>query len=84
MHLDALGFAGDSLARVNPDGGSLAVGDLYEANGGARLFDAVNMLRGEAGSHQIEGARRVVVQGWRGLPTDSCAVVVLDSERRTS
>ena len=84
MHLDALGFAGDSLASVNPDGGSLAVGDLYEANGGARLVDAVNMLRGEAGSRQIEGAKRVVVQGWRGLPTDSCAVVVLDSERRTS
>ncbi|MBW2277083.1 MAG: hypothetical protein JRF63_06295, partial [Deltaproteobacteria bacterium] len=84
MHLDALQFTDETLAKTNPDGGSLAGGDLIEANGGARFFDAVRQLRGEAGAHQIEGAKRAVVQGWRGLPTDSCAVVVLDSERRTS
>jgi acetyl-CoA acetyltransferase len=80
MHLDAMGLAGESPERVNPDGGSLAGGDLFEATGGARLFDAVQQLRGEAGAHQIPGASRAVVQAWRGLPTDSCAVVVLDIE----
>lgn len=84
MHLDALQFSDETLARTNPDGGSLAGGDLYEANGGARLFDAVRQLRSEAGAHQIAGAKRAVVQAWRGLPTDTCAVVVLDAERRTA
>lgn len=84
MHLDALQFTDETLAKTNPDGGSLAGGDLIEANGGARFFDAVRQLRGEAGAHQIAGAKRAVVQGWRGLPTDSCAVVVLDAEGRAS
>ena len=84
MHLEALGFLGDSLTAVNPDGGSLATGDLYEANGGVRLFDAVRQLRGEAGANQLTKAKKAVVHGWRGLPTDSCAVVVLDAERRTA
>jgi acetyl-CoA C-acetyltransferase len=84
MHLDALQFTDETLAKTNPDGGSLAGGDLIEANGGARFFDAVRQLRGEAGAHQIAGAKRAVVQGWRGLPTDTCAVVVLDAEGRAS
>jgi acetyl-CoA C-acetyltransferase len=84
MHLDALQFTDETLSRTNPDGGSLAGGDLIEANGGARFYDAVRQLQGAAGTHQIAGAKRAVVQGWRGLPTDSCAVVVLDSERRAS
>ena len=57
MHLDAMGLAGECPERVNPDGGSLAGGDLFEATGGARLFDAVRQLRGEAGAHQVPGAR---------------------------
>ncbi len=84
MHLDAMLYTDESLTTVNPDGGSLAFGDLYEANGGARLYDAVQQLRGEAGAHQIKDAKRIGVQGWRGLPTDSCAVVVVDAERRTA
>jgi acetyl-CoA C-acetyltransferase len=82
MHLESMGLGLDVLPRVNPDGGSLGIGDLFEANGGARFYDAVRMLRGEAGVHQIAGAESVLVHGWRGLPTDSCAVVVLDAERR--
>jgi acetyl-CoA C-acetyltransferase len=80
MHLDALGLRGEGV--VNPDGGCLGVGDLIEANGGARLVDAVRQLRGEAGAHQVDGARSALVHGWRGLPTDSCAVAVLERERR--
>ena len=84
MHLEALQYYDDTLARINPDGGSMAMGDMIEANGGARLYDAILQLRGEAGPHQISGAARIAVQAWRGLPTDSCAVVVLDTERRDS
>jgi len=84
MHLEGMLYADESLTTVNPDGGSLAFGDLYEANGGARLYDAVQQLRGEAGEHQVKGAKRIGVHGWRGLPTDTCAVVVVDAERRTT
>lgn len=81
MHLDALQLCDCDSALVNPNGGSLGVGDLFEANGGARLYEAVSQLRGEAGPCQID-AERVLVHGWRGLPTDSCAVAILDAERR--
>jgi acetyl-CoA C-acetyltransferase len=84
MHLEALRLTPDELPFVNPDGGSLGMGDLIETNGGARLFDAVRMLRQEAGAHQYEDVERVLVHGWRGLPTDSCAVVILDAERSAS
>lgn len=79
MHMDALDLTEEDLPVVNPDGGSLGMGDLIEANGGARFYDAVKQLRGEAGGHQIDGAARALVHGWRGLPTDTCAVVVLDN-----
>jgi acetyl-CoA C-acetyltransferase len=84
MHLEAMRYDDESFATVNPDGGSQAMGDLFEANGGARLYDAVLQLRGEAGAHQIRSPKRIAVQGWRGVPTDTCAVVVLDSARRAS
>jgi acetyl-CoA C-acetyltransferase len=84
MHLGAMQYEDESYETVNPDGGSQAMGDMYDANGGARLYDAVLQLRGEAGAHQISGANRIAVQGWRGLPTDSCAVAVLEAGRSNS
>jgi acetyl-CoA C-acetyltransferase len=84
MHMEALGLGDESVPAVNPDGGSLGGGDLFEANGGARFYDAVRQLRGEAGAHQVPGAQRALVHVWRGLPTDSCAMAVLDSERRSA
>ena len=83
MHLEALGVSNRDHVVVNPNGGSQGVGDLIEANGGARLFEAVTQLRGEAGPCQVE-AKRALVHGWRGLPTDSCAVAILEMERRDS
>jgi acetyl-CoA C-acetyltransferase len=82
MHMDAIGLGPDLLPRINPDGGALGGGDLIEATGGARLVDAVRQLRGEAGAHQVPEAATALVHGWRGLPTDTCAVAVLGSERR--
>ena len=80
MHMEALQVTGLDAVIVNPNGGALGGGDLFEATGGARFAEAVSHLRGEAGASQVE-AERVLVHGWRGLPTDSCAVVILDAER---
>jgi len=82
MHMDALGLGEEMTPVINPDGGCLGCGDLIEANGGARLVDAVRQVRGEAGAHQLPGAGTALVHGWRGLPTDSCAVAVVGRERR--
>ncbi|MBM4116402.1 hypothetical protein FJ251_01485 [bacterium] len=79
MHMEALGLGPEFLPFINPDGGAQGMGDLFEATGGARFYDAVRQLRGEAGAHQVEGAKTALVHGWRGLPTDSCAVVILDA-----
>ncbi|MBU0505599.1 hypothetical protein KJ708_06385 [bacterium] len=79
MHMDALGLEKDAIERINPDGGVLGMGDLFEANSGARVYDAVQQLRGHAGTRQINNAKKAMVQGWRGLPTDSCAVTVLEA-----
>ena len=56
-------------------------GDMFEATGGVRLFEAFSQLRGEAGRCQID-AQRALVHAWRGIPTDSCVVAILDIERR--
>jgi acetyl-CoA C-acetyltransferase len=82
MHMDAMAFGDEMLPLINPDGGALGGGDLLEATGGARLVDAVRQIRGEAGAHQLPHVDTAFVHGWRGLPTDSCAVAVLGSERR--
>ncbi len=81
MHMEALGITGSSRPIVNPNGGALGGGDLFEATGGARLYEALTQLRGEAGSSQID-AERALVHAWRGIPTDSCVVAILDNERR--
>jgi acetyl-CoA C-acetyltransferase len=64
---------------VNPSGGALGMGYLYEASGLARLYSAVLQLRGIAGKNQIPNARRALVQSWRGHPTSSTVVMVLES-----
>jgi acetyl-CoA C-acetyltransferase len=76
QHLDALGLAGIRTS-VNPSGGSLGQGYLFEANGLARIAGVVAQLRGQAGACQIDGVRRGVAQSWRGVPTATGAVAVL-------
>lgn len=64
---------------VNPSGGSLGVGSLLDANGLAKIIEGVLQLRGEAGSRQINFARTALIQSWRGIPTTSTAVVILNN-----
>uniref|UniRef100_A0A7V3ZVN6 Thiolase domain-containing protein n=1 Tax=candidate division WOR-3 bacterium TaxID=2052148 RepID=A0A7V3ZVN6_UNCW3 len=69
---------------INPSGGSLGMGYIYEGTGLMRLIMAVLQLRGEAGSFQIkinnELPKKALVQSWRGLPTENSCVLILNRE----
>jgi acetyl-CoA C-acetyltransferase len=73
-------FGPDGELPVNPSGGSLGQGYLFEANGLARTLECVAQLRGEAGERQVEGAGVAVAQSWRGVPTTTAAVAVFASD----
>jgi acetyl-CoA C-acetyltransferase len=98
QHLEALGLgtAGeladmvtegaldpDGDLPVNVSGGSQGQGNLFEANGLARLLECVEQLRGEAGERQVDEAYVALAQSWRGVPTTSAAVIVLANEEAT-
>ena len=65
---------------MNVSGGSLGVGQLFEASGGQRVAEVVAQLRGEAGPRQIKEAKTGLAQSWRGVPTATGAVVVLSRD----
>jgi acetyl-CoA C-acetyltransferase len=90
--LEALGFCGEGEAGsltiegfttpgsglpVNVSGGSLGMGNLLDTNGLARALEIVLQLRGEAGSRQVEDVNIGLAQSWRGVPTNSGAVLIL-------
>ncbi len=92
QHLAALGFCTATEAGswteqgrtsihgslpVNPSGGALGMGYMYEATGLLRMAMAVQQLRGTAGHLQLDEPGTAVVQSWRGVPTASAAVAVL-------
>jgi acetyl-CoA C-acetyltransferase len=64
---------------VNVSGGCLGMGNMFEANGGAKVYEVVAQLRGEAGRRQIPGASTGVAQSWRGIPTTTTGVVVISN-----
>ena len=63
---------------VNPSGGSLGQGNMLEANGLRRILEVVWQLRGEAGPRQVPSARLGLAMSWRGVPTTTCAAVILE------
>lgn len=69
----------DGELPINLSGGSLGVGNLLEANGCAKLLEAILQLRGCAGKRQLPSPHIGLVQSWRGIPTTSTAVVLLAS-----
>jgi len=92
--LEALGFCAEGEAGsltiegfttpgsglpVNVSGGSLGMGNLLDANGLARALEIVLQLRGEAGSRQVEDVNIGLAQSWRGVPTNSGAVLILSN-----
>lgn len=71
---------GDRLklgSRVNPSGGTLGVGWMHEATGLHKVLEVVLQLKGKKGRAQVKKAKVGLAQGWRGLPTTTCAVIIL-------
>ena len=62
---------------MNPSGGGLGVGHLFECSGAQKVLEVVLQLRGEAGARQVSRADVGLAQAWRGVPTTSAAVAVL-------
>lgn len=68
------------ILPVNPSGGGLGIGHLFECSGAQKVLELVLQLRGEAGDRQVEGAGIGLAQAWRGIPTTSAAAAVLGAE----
>ncbi len=64
---------------VNPSGGCLGVGNLFELNGGHKVLEVCRQLRGEAGKNQIKNVTTGMAQSWRGVPTTTGTVVILSN-----
>ncbi len=92
QHLEALGlakpgeagkramkgeYALDGKLPVNASGGSLGCGNVFEATGLHRAAEVTLQLRGEAGRHQVDGAKVGLAQSWRFVPSATGAVAVL-------
>ena len=65
---------------VNPSGGCLGAGHLFEANGAQKVLEVVLQLRGEKGKNQIADVHVGLAQTWRGVPTTTGAVAILSNE----
>ncbi len=66
--------------RVNPSGGTLGAGWMHEATGLHKVLEVVLQLRGKKGRTQVKKAKVGLAQGWRGLPTTTCAVMILKNK----
>jgi acetyl-CoA C-acetyltransferase len=50
---------------------------VFEATGLHRAAEVVLQLRGDAGTHQVDGAHVGVAQSWRFVPSATGAVAVM-------
>lgn len=65
---------------VNVSGGALGMGSTLEASGLYRLVEVTLQLRGHAGPRQLSRIKTGLAQSWRGVPTTSGAVVILEAD----
>ena len=70
----------DGDKPVNPSGGSLGMGNILEATGLARLYEAVLQIRGEAGPLQLDESDTALVTSCREPPASTCTALILSSE----
>lgn len=75
QHIKALKLT--ESTPVNISGGSLGIGYTFENSGLLRLAEVVTQLRYEAGKRQLKKADIGLAQAWRGIPTNSGAIVIL-------
>ena len=91
QHLEALGLARAGEAKrlieegaleingslpTNTSGGSLGVGNCFEATGMQKSLEIVMQLRGHAGKRQVADVEVGLAQAWRGIPSGSGAVAI--------
>ena len=91
QHLEAMGLADFGEASkmldsgeldlkgtlpTNISGGSLGIGNCFEATGLQKSLEIVMQLRGEAGKRQVADAQIEIAQSWRGIPSGSGAVAI--------
>jgi acetyl-CoA C-acetyltransferase len=91
QHLEALGLAEPGYAGkmldsgdldlkgslpTNTSGGSLGMGNCFEATGLQKALEIVLQLRGHAGKRQVNNAVTGIAQSWRGIPSGSGAVAI--------
>jgi acetyl-CoA C-acetyltransferase len=55
------------------------MGLTLEATGLYQIVELVLQLRGQAGPRQLTGLKTGLAQSWRGIPTTSGAVVILEA-----
>ena len=99
LYYEALGFCRRGAAKdllrdgvttiggrlpVNPSGGLIAKGHPPGATGVAQVVEAVEQLRGEAGSRQVKGARTALTHctggGVSGLDHGACTIHILAAD----
>ena len=68
----------DGDIAVNPSGGALS-GNPPCATGLIRIIEAVKQLNGEAGDHQVKGAKRAIASGQIGMCAQNNIVYVLEA-----
>jgi acetyl-CoA C-acetyltransferase len=91
QHLEAVGLiekgkAGEMIEEgildkqgavpTNVSGGSIGVGNCFEATGLQKALEIVIQLRGHAGKRQVKDTHQGLAQSWRGIPSGSGAVAV--------
>ena len=96
QHLEALGLApaGRSGAMleegvfdcngslpVNVSGGNLGCGYTHDLSGLRSVLELVLQLRGNAGRRQLDSVSLGLAQSWRGIPTASGGVAILEAAR---
>jgi acetyl-CoA C-acetyltransferase len=65
---------------INPSGGMIS-GNPTIVGGMTRVVEGVLQLRGEAGAHQIDGARIALIQGSHGICGQHQCVIILTNDQ---
>ena len=91
QHLEALGLAESGKATkmleqgeldlngslpTNISGGSIGIGNCFEATGLQKALEIIIQLRGHAGKRQVSDVQTGLAQSWRGVPSGSGAVAI--------
>ena len=77
--LEAGEFGFDGRLPVNVSGGNLGCGYTHDLSGIRSVLEVVLQLRGKAQWRQLQDVRVGLAQSWRGVPTASGGVAILEA-----